>query len=75
MRRVHIFFVFGTALFILNTAIAHEAPGAPATEHGLQARFTVMDAQRKLPKELARVVIRRNGKFVAQDATNPAGLI
>jgi len=74
MRLIHLF-AFGITVFAQGTAIAHEAPGGAAAEHGVQARFTVLDAQSKLPIELAHVVIRRNGKFVAQDATNPAGLI
>ena len=50
------------------------APGRLA-DHGVQARFTVLDAEGNIPIELAHVVIRQNGRFVAQDATNPAGLI
>ena len=56
-------------------ARAAETPGGSTPEHGVQARITVLDADGKLPMELAHVVLRRDGKFVAQDATNPAGLI
>ena len=47
-------------------------PGAPG---GIQVRITVIDAEEQLPIELAHVVLRRGGKFVADDATNPAGQV
>ena len=42
---------------------------------GLQVRITVFDAEEKLPIELAHVVLRRGGRFIAGDATNPAGQV
>ena len=42
---------------------------------GLQVRISVMDADDKVPIELAHVVLRRGGRMVAEDATNPAGQI
>jgi len=57
-----------------RTMASDPAPRDPS-DHGVQARFTVLDADGRLPIELAHVVIRRNGRFVTQDATNPAGLI
>ena len=42
-------------------------------EKGIQVRFSVYDAAEKLPIELARVVLRRDGKLIMQDATNTAG--
>ena len=57
-----------------GSAVDDPPPGRPG-DHGVQVRFTVLDADGKLPIEMAHVVIRRNGRFVTQDATNPAGLI
>jgi len=51
-----------------------QSPGVPKVG-GLQVRITVMDADEKLPIELAHVVLRRGGKFVADDATNPVGQV
>jgi len=62
-------------LFYALNSNAAETHGPAPTEHGVQARFTVLDADGKIPMELAHVVLRRDGKFVAQNATNPAGLI
>jgi hypothetical protein len=39
----------------------------------VQLRFTVYDAKEKVPVELAHVVLRRDGRFVSDNATNPAG--
>ena len=55
--------------------VAREHPLRPSKAGGLQVRITVIDAEEKLPIELAHVVLRRGGKFVADDATNPAGQI
>ncbi len=56
-------------------ALSIENPASPPGDQGLQLRITVSDAEEKLPVELARVVLRKAGKLVAQDATNPAGQI
>ena len=52
-----------------------ESPTGPSSEPTVQARFTVTDADHSFPIELAHVVLRHNGRIIAQDATNPAGLI
>jgi len=64
-------------MFLLLCVIvqAGESPYSKAANGGVQARVLVIDADQKFPIELARVVLRRNGRFVAQDATNPAGLV
>ena len=51
-----------------------QPPGVPGVG-GIQVRITVMDADEKLPIELAHVVLRRGGKFFADDATNPVGQV
>ena len=54
---------------------AGENPYPKSADGGAQARFLVIDADQQFPIELAHVVLRRNGRFVTQDATNPAGLV
>ncbi|MFI5251528.1 MAG: hypothetical protein ACHQQQ_03755 [Bacteroidota bacterium] len=39
----------------------------------IQVRITVLDADEKIPIELAHIVLRRMGKLVAEGVTNPAG--
>jgi hypothetical protein len=43
------------------------------TDRGVHIRISVFDADGKVPIELARIVLTRNGKFVGEAATNPAG--
>ena len=43
------------------------------TDRGVHLRVGVYDADGKVPIELARIVLTRNGKFVGEAATNPAG--
>ena len=64
-------------MFLLSCVIiqAGEKPPSRAAKGGVQARILVIDADQKLPIELANVVLRRNGRLITQDATNPAGLI
>ncbi len=47
-----------------------EAPGPK-----VQLRVTVTDASDKTPIELAHVVLRKGAKFIADEATNPAGQV
>ena len=54
-------------------AIARDQPLRASKVGGLHVRITVIDADEKFPLELAHVVLRRAGKFVADDATNPVG--
>jgi len=65
------------SIFILSNGFvrASVVPKPKAADEGTQVRFLVIDADQKFPIELAHVVLRRNGRFVNQDATNPAGLI
>jgi hypothetical protein len=64
-------------MFLLLCVIvqAGESPYSKAANGGVQTRILVIDADQKLPIELAHVVLRRNGRFITQDATNPAGLV
>jgi hypothetical protein len=59
---------------------------SPATSNGdesaltddqkrVQLRFTVYDAKEKVPIELAHIVLRRDGRYVSDNATNPAGQV
>jgi TonB dependent receptor/Carboxypeptidase regulatory-like domain len=65
--------VGGIFLGMSHPLAAGETPLPALGTAGLQIRITVIDAEEKLPLELAHVVLRRGGKFVAEDATNPAG--
>ncbi len=61
---------------LLATTLSAEADEPFTTpEQGVQLRVTVYDAQAKLPIELARVALRREGRFIIQNATNPAGQV
>ncbi len=42
-------------------------------ERGIQWRVTVSDSNGNGPIELARVVLKRNGKFISEEATTPTG--
>jgi hypothetical protein len=44
-------------------------------EQGIQLRFTIYDADEKIPVELARVALQSNGKLIAEAATNTAGQV
>ena len=50
------------------------AAASGGSERGVHFRVSVFDADGKVPIELARIVLTRNGKFVSQTATNPVGL-
>ena len=39
-------------------------------DHGVHIRVSVYDADGKVPIELARIVLTRNGKFAGEAATN-----
>ena len=62
-------------LLSFDNTDAGENPYSTSADGGAQARFLVVDADQQFPIELAHVVLRRNGRFVTQDATNPAGLV
>jgi len=42
---------------------------------GLEVRVSVIDARENVPVELAHIVLRREGRVFAEDATNPAGQV
>ena len=42
-------------------------------ERGIQWKVTVSDSNGNGPIELARVVLKRNGKFISEEATTPTG--
>ena len=71
--------VLSILLFIaigLQQSIANSSPkSADAAAQGTQFRVTVTDGEAKLPIELARVDLRRDGRVVAQGVTNPAGVV
>ncbi len=60
-------------LQILPSHAADRGTSAPRVDQGVQFRVTVLDRQERVPIELARVVLRREGRIVTQGATNPAG--
>jgi hypothetical protein len=52
------------------------AKGTPADgEQTVQLRFTVYDVDEKIPIELARVALLRDGRLIAEEATNTAGQV
>ena len=59
----------------ISSAIPNDdSPSASSgTDRGVHIRVSVFDADGKVPIELARIVLKRNGKFVGEAATNPAG--
>ncbi|MGA9363957.1 MAG: TonB-dependent receptor [Bacteroidota bacterium] len=71
------FLLMAASLLIAFSTPAKSAdkPIPPASDPGVQFRVTVSDAEENIPIELARVVLRKNDKFLAQDATNPAGQV
>jgi hypothetical protein len=76
MRIQRSLFILGGAFVLLGViAQAGESPYAKVANGGAQAKILVIDADQQIPIELAHVVFRSKGKSVAQDATNPAGLI
>jgi hypothetical protein len=60
---------------LTNHSRSDERPGSAGKKEGVQFRVSVYDADEKIPIELARVVLRKDGRLIAQDATNPAGQI
>ena len=69
------FFVFLLSFMLGRTAWSGEATKVRPAGPTVQVRFTVSDADQKFPIELAHVMLRRDGRIIAQDATNPAGNI
>ena len=68
--------ILASMVLLVSVSVrAGESPNPRAATGGMQVRILVTDADQKFPIELARVVLRRNGRFIAQDATNPAGLV
>ena len=51
----------------------NDGPKSESSEGKVQLRISVSDASDKTPIELAHVVLRRGGKFISDEATNPAG--
>ena len=47
--------------------------GSEGTEGKVQLKITVRDAGDKSPIELAHIILRKGGKPLGEDATNPAG--
>jgi len=77
MKSHRVFVLFALSITLVSVS-AHSSPAPPppsATAQGMQFRVTVTDAQQQFPIELAHVLLRQDGKPVAQDATNPAGLV
>lgn len=72
--RIHMFFGLLTLLLVSLVTISIAGTMSPV-DHGVQLKVIVRDAKEDLPVELARVVLRRNSRMIAQDATNPAGQI
>jgi hypothetical protein len=64
---------------LLIPLLAHAGSALKSSPSGgdphVQFKVTVFDAEGKVPIELARVALQRNGRFLAQDATNPAGQV
>ncbi len=56
-------------------AAGGETTAAVSRGSGLEVRVIVTDAREKVPIELAHVVLRKEGRVFAEDATNPAGQI
>jgi hypothetical protein len=56
-----------------NTASSGSTADKPV--ENIEVRVTVTDTEEKIPLELARVVLRRGDKLVAQDATNHSGQV
>ncbi|MFZ1979311.1 MAG: TonB-dependent receptor, partial [Bacteroidota bacterium] len=81
-----VFFNFSFAQNLSNP-IAHynyilkpssEAPdksdiNSSGNERGIQWKVAVSDSSGNTPIELARVVLKRNGKFISEEVTSPAG--
>ena len=72
--RIHMFFGLLTLLLVSLVTISIAGTMSPV-DRGVQLKVIVRDAKEDLPVELARVVLRRNSRMIAQDATNPAGQI
>ncbi len=81
-----VFFTFSFAQNLSNQIAYHnylseplsEAPEKPnldpsGNERGIQWKVTVNDSNGNGPIELARVVLKRNGKFVSEEVTAPTG--
>ena len=76
MRIKRILFILPCMFFLLCViAQAGVSPSIKAANGVAQARILVIDADQKIPIELAHVVLRSNGRLIRQNATNPAGLI
>jgi hypothetical protein len=59
----------------ISSVMPNDLPGTATaeTDRGVHLKVSVYDADGRVPIELARIVLTRNGKFVAEAATNPAG--
>jgi len=53
--------------------VENDADEPPADEDRVQYRVSVNDADGNVPIELARVALSRNGQYIADAVTNPAG--
>ncbi len=70
--------MLGCAILItlgVNDASAAGALKAGEKAPGLQVKVSVIDPKGDVPIELANVMLRRSGKIVAEDATNPLGVV
>jgi hypothetical protein len=68
--------VLALAIVVSQWGVAGDAKGpARAVSPGVQVRVTVTDAKDHSPVELAHVMLRDGKRIVAQDATNPLGVV
>ncbi len=76
-RRFHFAILLYLCLWIVGSSLAHSAStiSTPEGKEGSDFGVVVYDAQEKIPIGLARVVLQRGKKFIAQNPTNMVGQV
>src|SRR5271169_1483957 len=75
IQRIPFVILLCLCLWIVSSSLAHSARtiSTPDGKEGTDFRVTVYDAKEKIPIGLARVVLQRGKKFIAQNPTNMVG--
>ena len=76
-QRIPFVILLCLCLWIVSSSLAHSAStiSTPDGKEGADFRVTVYDAKEKIPIGLARVILQRERKLIAQNPTNMVGQV
>ena len=77
IQRIHFVRLLSLCLWTVSSSLTHSAStiSTPDGKEGADFRITVYDVKEKIPIGLARVVLQRERKLIAQNPTNMVGQV